>query len=412
VIWIVNPFDDLPGEGSGPLRYWTLAQVAAEQGAEVVWWSSDFSHRRKAKRVPPPVDLPFEVELVPTPPYRRNVGLARMRNHRQFARGFEAMAVRAVETGRRSRPTHVIVSSPPLGPAEVAFRLRARWGCKVVVDIMDAWPETFLRVIPGGARVRGIVGQALLRPLFQAAGRAYRGADGVSAVSDTYLNLARERGATCPMKLCYHGADFAGLDDLCLDCRPEGPLRLVYIGAMGASYDLESVFRALKKAGQNGARIDFRLAGGGCREDGLKRLSRELGFRAEGEPVAGGVRVTFCGYLQRAELLELLRAADVGVIPLLPESWVALPYKVGDYTAAGLAVLSGLGGELELLLGRYQAGGGYRPGDADALAALLTEYARDPERLAGHRRNSRRMAEELFDRRATYPDLVKFVCNV
>lgn len=400
------------------MRYWTLAQMAAERGAEVVWWSSDFSHRRKAKRVQPAVDLPFRVRLVPTPPYRRNIGWARMRNHREFARGFEVESGREVEAGLRNRPTHILVSSPPLSTAEVAFRLRDRWGCKVVVDIMDAWPETFLRVIPGGTKVRSWLGQVLLHPLFRDAGRAYREADGVSAVSDTYLRLAREKGASGPVKLCYHGVDFTGLEDPKLDRSPEGPLRVVYVGAMGDSYDLETVFRALKQAGDKGARIDFRLAGGGCKEESLKRLARELGFQ-DGADVAGaglerkgGVRVTFCGYLLRPELVKLLRAGEVGVIPLLPESWVALPYKVGDYTAAGLAVLSGLGGELDELLHRYQAGATYCPGDTEALAVLLTDYARDREKLAGQRRHSRRLAEELFDRRTTYLDLVEFICDL
>lgn len=122
--------------------------------------------------------------------------------------------------------------------------------------------------------------------------------------------------------------------------------------------------------------------------------------------------MTFCGYLLRPELVKLLRAGEVGVIPLLPESWVALPYKVGDYTAAGLAVLSGLGGELDELLHRYQAGATYCPGDTEALAVLLTDYARDREKLAGQRRHSRRLAEELFDRRTTYLDLVEFICDL
>ena len=48
-VWIFNPFDDVPGEGK-PQRYWTLAEELAATGNQVVWWSSDWSHRRKARR--------------------------------------------------------------------------------------------------------------------------------------------------------------------------------------------------------------------------------------------------------------------------------------------------------------------------------------------------------------------------
>jgi hypothetical protein len=49
-IWIINPFDDLPCEGKAQ-RFWSLSETLADQGHEVIWWSSDWSHRRKAKRV-------------------------------------------------------------------------------------------------------------------------------------------------------------------------------------------------------------------------------------------------------------------------------------------------------------------------------------------------------------------------
>ena len=49
-IWIINPFDELPGDTDVRHRYWSLAETFAEMGHEVVWWSSDFSHRRKVYR--------------------------------------------------------------------------------------------------------------------------------------------------------------------------------------------------------------------------------------------------------------------------------------------------------------------------------------------------------------------------
>ena len=52
-IWIVNPFDDIPGEGLPPLRYWSLARVLAGRGHDVTWWTAAWSHRRKAPRATP-----------------------------------------------------------------------------------------------------------------------------------------------------------------------------------------------------------------------------------------------------------------------------------------------------------------------------------------------------------------------
>jgi glycosyltransferase involved in cell wall biosynthesis len=414
VVWIVNPFDDLPGEGSGPLRYWTLAEEAARVAGEVVWWSSDFSHRRKARRFLPDQDLPFQIELVPTPAYRRNVGLARPWSHRCFARRFHRLARAAVEEGRMRKPTHLIVSSPPLGTAQVAFRLRESWGSEVTLDIMDAWPETFVRVLPGGPNIQMRLGRIFFAKWFRAAAEAYAKANKISAVSQTYLGLAETAGTSAPLKLCYHGVDFRGMEEPPRRSRSQ-VLRVAYIGAMGASYDLETVFRAMKKLDRRGVGIDFRLAGGGPKEEALRGLCSSLRLTCVSENpgdislAPGRVTVRFHGYYARPELLDLLAESDVGLIPLLPESWVALPYKVGDYSAAGLAVVSGLGGELDDLLKDFDAGLSYTPGDADALAEILSGLAGDAERLARYQRSSRRMAEELFDRRRTYPEMVRWI---
>ena len=77
-IWIINPFDQLPNETDVPLRYWTLCRMLAEQGNEVIWWSSDFSHLSKKKRQPCPPTDGFSVRLIETPPYHKNIGFARL----------------------------------------------------------------------------------------------------------------------------------------------------------------------------------------------------------------------------------------------------------------------------------------------------------------------------------------------
>ncbi|MBQ8125572.1 MAG: hypothetical protein IJ173_06730, partial [Kiritimatiellae bacterium] len=94
-VWIENPFDTLPLEGGRPLRFWLMAAAFARAGHEVVYWTSDFNHITKRKRVfvrageedsrggaaARREDVPFAVELIPTKPYAKNVSLARVRSH-------------------------------------------------------------------------------------------------------------------------------------------------------------------------------------------------------------------------------------------------------------------------------------------------------------------------------------------
>ena len=99
VVWVVNPFDQLPNETDLPLRYWTLCRVLAEQGNEVIWWSSDFSHLTKTKRRPCPDTDGFAVRLIETPPYTKNISIARLRNHKAFGVGFYKNAITGLKNG-------------------------------------------------------------------------------------------------------------------------------------------------------------------------------------------------------------------------------------------------------------------------------------------------------------------------
>ena len=390
-VWIVNPFDNLPLEGNRPQRYWLLARAFARAGHDVTLWTSDFSHARKAKRacvcgaarplgrrgaVVPCGETPgFRVVLVETPPYRRNIGLARVWSHRAFARRWRALAA-------GGPPPDVLVTSlPPLALGAAAARVRGArtlW----VVDVMDAWPETFARVAP----------RLLLAPLRRTAGRIYRGADALVGVAERYVALARAYGATCPMRVVHHGIDAAA--PAAAPARTDGAFRLVYAGNMGASYDLATLVAAARAL--PGVTLD--LAGGGPREAALRAQA------------AGCARIRFHGYLGADALRALLAACDTGVVPMFDASCVGVPYKLADYAAAGLPVLNSLSGETARLLAAYGAGATYAAGDAAALAAAAAAWrdARATPAWARLRDGARRLAA-AFDARALYGGYVAWV---
>ena len=197
-IWIINPFDNLPEEGVRPQRYWLMAEAFAKAGHEVTLWTQDWSHAKKARRVlaAPSAGAPrpaFALKSVPVPGYGRNICLKRIWSHWRFARNWAGMA----RDGARAAaaPQMIVVSSPPLFIGREVRRFCAETGARYVIDIMDAWPETFERVAPRWAL-------GWMRALARG---NYRGAAAVTAVAQRYLDLAKSYGATSPMLLCHHG---------------------------------------------------------------------------------------------------------------------------------------------------------------------------------------------------------------
>lgn len=390
-VWIVNPFDNLPLEGYRPMRFWLMAEAFRKAGHKVFYWTSEFSHANKKKRVlDSGVEAPFDIELIETEPYFKNVSLRRLKSHRKLAKTFLKVAREAIRNGRCKAPDLIIASSPPLGLVDASHTIASETGAKVIVDIMDAWPETFERVVP----------RFLLWPLRRLARRNYLRAAAITTVADNYVELAHSYGFSKDIRRFYHGitkGDSPHPSSL-ISHPPTGtvPLRIVYAGNMGRSYDLAT---AVEAVGELGALATLDIAGKGEQEASLKALVEKKGIK--------GVR--FHGYLSEADLEVLLNDSDIGLVPMDPSSCVGIPYKLADYVKSSLAVVSSLGGESARLLKEYGAGVPYSFGDPASLVEAVKSLR---SRLAEMRRASSKMLDEQFDSCRIYDSYVDFAAHV
>lgn len=357
-VWIENPFDTLPVEGFRPQRYWLMAEAFVRAGHDVTLWTSDFSHATKSRRTVRAGDAPFTLRFVPTPPYTSNVSFARIRSHRAYAA--EWLAEARDEARKGGAPDIVIVSLPPLKTADSAIALKREFGARLVVDVMDAWPETFYRLFP--SVLRPFASLALL-PLRRAAVRAYRDADLVTGVCDAYGKIALAAGAREYARF-YHGVRMAKTPATAAR-KPADPssIRLAYVGNFGRGYDLTTAIRAV--CDTPGMTLD--VAGAGEREREWRKCAN------------GSSRIRFHGFLGEEELSSLLDSCDVGIIPLADDTFVGLPYKLGDYAIHGLRVVTSLRGECAAILERHRAGRTYTAGDVGSFkAAVADALADDP----------------------------------
>ena len=384
-VWIINPFDNLPLEGYRPMRFWLMAYAFCRNGDDVTLWTGDFSHFAKKKRVflAPTDSPPFRLRILPVVPYKSNVSLKRLYSHWKLARTWKR---EAEKTPCDDLPDVIISSSPPLTLTHEAGKFAKRHGAKFAVDIMDAWPETFERVIP----------RCFLAPLRCVARKNYRSADLITAVAHHYEAIAQNYGCSCPVKLFYHGIDMSNAQIVSSESKTpnHNNIRLVYAGNLGISYDLRTVLHALAKLPES---ITVTIAGTGGDEDNLRKNAAALGISN---------RVVFAGYLDSAELQKTLATADIGIIPMNSDSHVGIPYKMADYSKYSLAIASSLSGESAALINEYKAGAIYDSGSPDSLVAAIRQITGN---LKEYKENSGRMCREKFDASkiyATYVDAI------
>ena len=204
---------------------------------------------------------------------------------------------------------------------------------------------------------------------------------------------------------------------------------------MGSGYDLETIIEVAARwkaedifpfqihfAGDGPQReaLEARCAAlglladetSGCQELGTKNQEQTTNnkqhspFNAARSAVP---RIVFHGHLGKIPITALLESSDLALVPNRPDSLVACPYKAGEYAAAGLPMLSCLGGELGDLLKQWGAGSEYNEGDAASLQAAFKNTSNDPDLLEHQGLNARKMAEGLFDRERSYAALAAFI---
>jgi glycosyltransferase involved in cell wall biosynthesis len=175
-------------------------------------------------------------------------------------------------------------------------------------------------------------------------------------------------------------------------------LRVVYAGTLGEGYDIGTIVSAAGILKRRGVSVHIIVAG-----DGPGRAMLEAAIASD-----SSLDLVYAGQLPPQELSRVYRGSHVGLCAYSPGSTVAMPCKVYDYLASGLAVVSSLRGELADLLAEKRIGLQYEPGNAEALADVLSRLAADRLALSEFRSNARNEARQ-FDRRTQYSKVVRLL---
>jgi glycosyltransferase involved in cell wall biosynthesis len=392
VVWLCNPFDNLPGEDGRIQRYTLLSEALIQAGHQAVFWSSDFRHFTKARRKVPSAYCHngINVRLIPTMPYYRNIGLQRLWSHWRLAQDWQRLAL-AYVADTQQKPDVILCSSPPTSLFKAANFLAKQFGAKTLLDVQDPWPDHFYRVIPKCIRKIGtLLVKPLLMPLHQEIRYAYKCADGVSGLSDEYRVFVKREDFK-EFVLCMRLP--ANLEIKI----KEHELRLCYLGNLGSTYYLETVMKGMEQLIKDKKAVQLTVAGGGPKKGLVEKYA------------ALYPQIRYKGFLDEGGLDTVLQNSDVGIIPMSANTYVLFAGKMIDYTGYGLAVLSGLTGGTERVLAEYSAGVMYQVDGHLSFVNEVNRMLENPSWVLQMKRNARKLAEAKFDADKIFPDFVRWI---
>lgn len=393
IIFLANFPSKLDGGVQG--RFINLAMLLHNRGHQVEVIVSDFDHASKKHRVKLDNKYPFKLTYLHETGYPNNLHPRRLWSHYIWGLNVERYLKRL-----SLKPDVVYAALPTF----TAGRLAGKWcnenGVKYIVDVQDLWPEAFQ------VAFKNPIIQLAFKPMEWIANAAYRAADNVIGVSDTYrdrallVNSKVKDGLT--VYLGNDGEKFDSARKYFVQRKPDDEFWIAYIGTMGYSYDLHCAIDAIKKAEETcklNKKIKLIAMGGGPLFEEYSVHAKEVGILNE-----------FTGPLQYELMVGKLCTCDAVINCIRLGAAQSITNKVGDYALSGLPVINTQENqEYRDLVTEYNCGINCECGNVVEVADAIIKLMSDVDMRKAMGTNARKLGNERFDRRISYPKIVELI---
>ncbi|SMG16732.1 glycosyltransferase family 4 protein [Fibrobacter sp. UWB13] len=387
IVIIANFVGGLHGTDNNRFPY-LASMLCKDNDVELV--ASDFCHGEKARRTNI-YNFPFKITLLNEPGYKKNICLRRFWSHYVWGKN----VVKYLKS--RKKPDVVYCAVPSLtAPAKIADYCKKN-GIRFIIDVQDLWPEAFQMVfkVP-------VLSKLVFCPFKYLVDKAYKNADEIVAVSQTYVDRAlsvNEKGAKGYS--VFLGTNLESFDenvkkkiDWCKLVFPkDDEIWLGYCGTLGKSYDIPAVIDALYLLGSKNKSVPKFIVMG----DGPQKAEFEAYSKIK------NVDALFTGRMPYECMCALLSLCDIVVNPIVGSSAASIINKHADYASVGKPVINTQNSpEYRRLIDAYEMGINCESGNAIEIAQAVETLSADKGLRIRMGKSARKCAEEKFNRGNTY----------
>jgi len=400
-IWLVKTGEQLPIDGDNIrlLRIGMLADILSQAGHEVTWWASTFSHVQKSFRFREDTSVSvrdnYTIRMLHANPYRRNISLARIHNHKRIGDKFYAQAQ------LYPKPDIILTCMPTIDLTYQAVRYANEQGAISIVDIRDAWPDSFTEYFPDFLSPLVKFG---IRGMDRKLCKALSCADAITSMADHGLEFGQKkagRGRRASDRVFYLGypdnserADQGIGKWIEIGLSPESFI-VVFFGTIANSSNLDHVIDAARLL--HNEPVQFVLCGSGDTLKGLRQKAKDLNS------------VFIPGLVGASDIISLAGIAKAGLMPYKKRSVFSngFPNKFAEFLCFGLPILTLTDGVARSFIEEHECGLPYDT--AEELAMKIRLLKHDPQRQSEMSANSRRKYLEEFSAERVYGNMMKYL---
>lgn len=403
-IWLIKIGETLPIDAKCPrlLRMGILADMLAQKGHNVTWWTSTFDHQNRKHRseADKVIDIhnKYQIRMLHSLAYKKSVSIQRILNHKLLARKFKKQCITL------TKPDVILCSMPSIELAYQAVKFGTKNNLPVVLDLRDMWPDIFLREVPHYLRR---VSRFCLSHEFLSLKRACRNAAALFGVTSKFLewglNYAgrpRQKSdgvfflspppSTTPTEDIEAAESFWKGLGIHKDTHE---FIISFVGTLGKQFDLASIINVVKKSRNQ---IKLVIAGDGDNIKYYQNLAQQC------------TDIIFSGWIDHPKIVTLLQLSNMGLAPYRNtiDFMSHIPNKVIEYLGAGLPILTPLKGEVSDLIKKYSVGFFYDGTNNNELADLLDSLISDDRTLTTQKVNALKLYEESFHPEKVYNQMI------
>lgn len=413
-VWLLTVGEPLPIDPGSPrlLRCGIFASLLAQQGAEVVWWTSNFRHTEKEKRFTTTraiqVNDNLKIWCLDSRPYWKNVSVQRILANRDVAAEFRRKA------GEEDVPDIVIASYPIAELAQAAAEYARQNGIPSIIDIRDLWPDIWNTVLPKPLRWLGSV--ALL-PFHLQSRRTLKSFSSICGITEDAVEWGLARAGRARSQwdrsfpLAYQKSQYSETE--LADARQfwrgqfektsPAAFRLCFFGIIRERLRIDVMVDAVRMLPDDVRRTTrLVICGEGPSLASLRTSASDL------------PQVIFPGWVNGPQIEVLASESHAGLLPYSSETEFVrlLPNKVIEYLAYGLPVLSSLRGPVFDLITQERCGRTYRETDPCDLARTIVELIDHPVQLREMSEHAKRVFRERFMASKVYGELAGLLAEL
>ncbi len=404
LIWLINPYGNIPGEGWREYRFNMIGRALSHAGYNVRWFVAAFEHRSKTKRK---VNISgititdhYKISIIDTTTYKKHISLKRISFERNFAKNI----IKSLDSFSEN-PDLLIFCEPAIFVTDIYKQISKLTNSPYIIDILDLWPEIFLNLFPSFLKKYSPI---ILYPLFKIRKNFFLNCIGFTAVTSDYLKIGRSIVTNKKSKLIYIGIPESNITscskkiyDFCT-LKKSNQVWLIYAGTLGHNYDILSIISLAKKIKtKNIFNVKIIIAGDG-----------ELKSKIESAILNDNIdNLIYIGSVSSEDLPFLYKACDIAICSYSKKSFVSIPLKAYDYFYFGLPIINSLELELSNIVKIENVGVQYISENYESMLDSFLFLYNNPDIRSIMSKNAKLLSNKfLYENQ--YPNYVKFVDQI